>query len=82
MFTVFKVIWSEYESKLNLSSTSPVIMHDPGLVITVAADGLAPDGARPSAATVMTIKLCFPAFIPRFYGCHWFCVTFGLDDIP
>ena len=39
-----------------LTSASPVYMQDLNLIITVAADGLAPLGARPSAATVLTEK--------------------------
>ena len=36
---------------------NPVLIWDQYLVITVPADGLAPNGARPSAGTVLTIKL-------------------------
>ena len=33
-------------------SASPICIRNPTLVITVTADGLAPDGARPSVGTV------------------------------
>ena len=33
-------------------------IYDTSLVITVPADGLAPNGARPSAGTLVTTKLC------------------------
>ena len=32
----------------------PMFIHDQNLLITVPADGLAPNGARPSAGTVIT----------------------------
>ena len=38
--------------------TSPLYIHVGNLVITVPADVLAPKGARPSAGTVLTSKLC------------------------
>ena len=49
-------------------------IYDLILVITVPADGKAPNGARPSAGTVMTTK-----FLHCFSGC-WFQFTF-LDQI-
>ena len=39
---------------INPSSAGPVYMQDLNVIITVPADVLAPDGARPSAGTVMT----------------------------
>ena len=49
---------------VNPSDASPVYMYmqDPKLVTAVAADGLAPHGARPSAGTALTTKLyLFPS---------------------
>ena len=42
---------------LNHSSAGPDYIQDPHLVNTVSADGLAPDGARPYAGTVMTTNI-------------------------
>ena len=47
---------------VNFSSVSPVCMQDPNFIISVLADVLAPNGARPSAGTVMTVELyTFPS---------------------
>ena len=50
----------------------------PNIVITVPADVLAPNGARPSAGTVMTIKLW--GFLHIFTSCQCFCVV-SLDQL-
>ena len=42
---------------VNLSSASSAHIQNSDLVITIPADGLAPNGARPSAGTVMTTKI-------------------------
>ena len=42
---------------LNPWNDGPVYIYDQKLMITVPADGLAPNAARPSAATVMSEKL-------------------------
>ena len=41
----------------NSSSTSSVYLLDPNLVVTVPDDALAPYGARPATATVLTKTL-------------------------
>ena len=41
---------------LNQSSSDPIYKPDPDLVTTVPADGLAPDGSKPSAGTVMITR--------------------------
>ena len=46
-------------------------MQELNLVITVAADGLAPSGARPSAGTLVTVK------IHRFSVCHGLLLPFS-----
>ena len=45
----------------NLSSAGPIYIQKPDFVITLPADGLAPNGARPSAGTVLTINLDTPS---------------------
>ena len=42
-------------------------------VITMPANDLTPDGARPSADTVMTEKVGI--FLPIFFGALWHCIT-------
>ena len=55
---------------------------DPDLDITVPADGLAPDGARPSAGTVLSERSGMFLFLWWF---HWIsmilCNVIGLDDV-
>ena len=41
----------------SLSSADATFVTDPNLVITLPADALAPNGARPSADTMLTEKL-------------------------
>ena len=50
----------------------------PNLAITVPADGLAPNCARPLANTMLTAKLHM--FAVLFYCNQWFCVTCILDQ--
>ena len=52
--THFKVSKTD---RVNSLSAGPIYIWDPNFVITVPADGLAPNGARPSAGTVMTVTL-------------------------
>ena len=70
-----------------LSSAGPVYKRDPYLVITVHADVLAPNGARPSAGTVMTTKS--DMFSSKFLWQSWFPIIYILmtsykidDEIP
>ena len=44
------------------SSAGLVYIRDPNMVITVPTDGLAPNGARPSAGTVLTTERKFSPF--------------------
>ena len=58
----------------------PAHIQDPDWVITVPADGLAPDGARPSAGTVMTTEFdmfCFFALWRMFCRSDFFLKTNG-----
>ena len=49
-------------------------MQGTDLVNTVSADGLAPNGARPSADKVLTAQTCFLSFCPRPSGIVVACV--------
>ena len=56
-------------------SAGTICVLDPYLVITVPADGLAPNGARPSAGTVLTIQsdMFFQSWFAYqiFWKCFW-----------
>ena len=43
--------------RVNPFSSGPIYIQDPNFVITVPADVLAPNGARPSPGTVLTENL-------------------------
>ena len=49
--------WCYFPRKLSLWNAGPVYLRNPDFVITVPADGLAPEGARSSAGTVVITKL-------------------------
>ena len=52
-------IWDRFEPSLKCSllNAGPAYLRNPDFVITVPADGLAPEGARSSAGTVVITKL-------------------------
>ena len=74
---------------VNTSSDSPLYVVDLNIAITVAADGLAPDGARPSAGTVLTTKLdmfssmsmSLPVIQCLFYAADYMSQN-SLRDLP
>ena len=54
---LYKIHWNFIEQLINVHLLSCRSAHSQDLVITVPADVLAPNGARPSAGTLMTMKL-------------------------
>ena len=52
-----KIHWNFVEQLINIHLLSCRSVHSQDLVITVPADVQAPNGARPSAGTLMTMKL-------------------------
>ena len=62
--------------EINLMLVMFINIWDRNLVITVPADVLAPNGARPSAGTVMTTQTDM-VFFPRFCGFQLFHVPFS-----
>ena len=46
-------------SSINPASDGPVCIRHPNFFVSVSANCLAPDGALPTASTVLTTKLCF-----------------------
>ena len=51
----------------NKGSVSPINISNQNLVITVPADGLAPNSARPSAGTVLITK-SYMIFLMLYFG--------------
>ena len=60
------------QTELTLQVTGTIFAKDPNLVITVTADVLAPNGARPSAVAMLIAKLDMSP-CKRFSGCWRFC---------
>ena len=70
MLTV--VLWTAGAYEGNPWSASAICMQDLNLVITVSADGLAPDSARPSAGTVMTRQVDMLASYILAVSDYWY----------